>query len=223
MEKEVTLAVGLELTRLLRAAGARTGITRNQDMELGHMLAGRASRYRRDLAMRARVARRLDPELVISLHANASANASHSGAMVFYGRGRADARRVALRILDELTAVVPGDQNAALPADLYILREVPYPAVLIELGFLTHPKDRALLLSREGQTALARAILRALALLFEQEPGPDLPPPNGETDPDGPGAVAVPPGGDPGLCPGHGDEPVLQEVSSPPMPKSPRV
>lgn len=187
------------------------------------MLPGSASRYRRDLAMRARVARRLDPELVISLHANASANESHSGAMVFYGRGRGDARRIAVRILEELKAVVPGDQNAASPADLYILREVPYPAVLVELGFLTHPRDRALLLSREGQAALAQAILRALVLLFEQEPGPELPPSDGETEPAGPRAFAVPPGGDPALCPGHGDEPALREVSSLSVPKSPRA
>lgn len=205
MEKDVTLAVALELTRLLRLAGALTGITRNQDMELGHMLPAGGSRYRRDLTMRALVARRLDPELVISLHANASTNPSHNGAMVFYGPGRADSRRAATLILDELKTVVPGNQNAVLPANLYILREVPYPAVLVELGFLTHRKDREILLSREGSSSVARAMFRAIVRLFEQEPGPDLPPPREGADGENLPAASVPPGGDPALCPGHGE------------------
>lgn len=206
MEKDIALAVGLELTRLLRQAGARTGITRNADMELGHMMAGPRSRYHRDLATRVALARRLAPDLFISVHVNASRHPSHYGAMVFYRVSDAVSRRAARLILEEVRAVAPGNQNAALAADLYVLRQHPHPAVLVELGFLTHPQDRQLLTSPQGQRALAGAIFRGVVRLFAQEPGPDAPPPEHHSRPDGVGleqALLV----DPELCPGHEEPP----------------
>jgi len=202
LEKDVVLPVALELAGQLRRAGARVGLTRNQDMELGHMSAGPGSRYHRDLRTRMAVARRLGPDLYVSLHANASRHPQMNGAVVFYHPGRADGRRAAQRILQELAQVVPGNQNAALPADLFVLRENPYPAVLVELGFLTHPRDRGILTDPDGQKSLAGALFRALVRLHAQEPAlvqpaPDLTP-------------AGPPGEqgrrvDLRLCPTHGE------------------
>lgn len=169
LEKDVVLPVGIELARLLRAAGARVGLTRNQDMELGHMNPGPGSRYHRDLAMRVKVSMQLGPDLQISLHANASHSQQMSGAMVFYRPGRPDSRRVALRLLEALRQVMPGNQNAALPADLYVLRRVPYTAVLVELGFLTHPGDRAVLARPEGQTKLAATLYSAVERYYIEE------------------------------------------------------
>ena len=204
MEKEIVLAVGLELTRLLRQAGARVGITRNQDMELGHMTPRGVSRYHRDLRTRVALARRLGPDLYVSLHVNASRNPSMNGAVVFYGLGRADARRAAAVILEELQEVMPGNQNAALPADLFVLRENPYPAVLVELGFLTHARDRRVLTDPDGQKSLAAALFRALMRAHAHEPAFPAPPPVEEPLT----ALPLPVRAahfDPSLCPGHGE------------------
>ncbi|NLG68509.1 MAG: N-acetylmuramoyl-L-alanine amidase, partial [Firmicutes bacterium] len=102
LEKDVVLPVAQELSRLLRAAGARVGLTRNQDMELGHMHPGPGSRYHRDLAMRVAISRRLGPDLQISLHANASRDPRMHGVMVFYQPGRPDSRRVAHWLVEAL-------------------------------------------------------------------------------------------------------------------------
>lgn len=169
LEKSTVLPVAQELTRLLRAAGARVGLTRNQDMELGHMHPGPGSRYHRDLAMRVAVSRRLGPDLQISLHANASRDPRAQGAMVFYQPGRPDSRRVALWLLEALKALMPGDQNAALPGDFFVLRQVPYTAVLVELGFLTSPVDRKVLVSPEGQARLAHTLYEALVRYYSEE------------------------------------------------------
>ncbi|MEW6046659.1 MAG: N-acetylmuramoyl-L-alanine amidase [Bacillota bacterium] len=169
LEKEVVLPIGLELTRLLRAAGARVGLTRNQDMELGHMNPGPGSRHRRDLATRVAVARRLGPDLMISLHVNAASSGRMQGSIAFYPPGRVASRRIALRLMDRLRALVPGNQNAVLPGNLYVLRHVPYPVVLVELGFLTHPDDRAVLTSPDGQRALALSLYDGIADHFADE------------------------------------------------------
>lgn len=169
-EKDVVLPIGLQLARLLRAAGARAGLTRIQDMELGHMRAGPGSRYRRDLATRVAVSRRLGPDAYVSLHANSSRDAGMSGVMTFYAPNRPEGRVLALRLLEALRPVMPGNQNAALPGDLYVLRTNPFPAVLVELGFLTHPRDRAVLTSLEGQKRLADALFSGVTSYLT---GPD--------------------------------------------------
>ncbi|HEY8498640.1 MAG TPA: N-acetylmuramoyl-L-alanine amidase [Limnochordales bacterium] len=169
LEKDVVLAVGLELARRLREAGARVGLTRVDDMELGHMNPRPGSRYQRDLAMRVAVSRRLGPDLQLSLHVNASRSPEMSGAMVFYQPGRADSRRVAAALLDALRQVTPGNQNAVLPGDFYVLKRAASSAVLVELGFLTSPRDRPVLVSPEGQRRLADALFRALLRYHEEE------------------------------------------------------
>ena len=205
LEKDIVLAVGLELTRLLREAGARVGITRNQDMELGHMMAWGGSRYHRDLRTRIAVARRLGPDLYVSLHVNASRSPTSRGATVFYGLGRADARRAAAILLQELQQVMPGNQNATLPADLFVLRENPYPALLVELGLLTHPRDREVLTRREGQMSLAAALFRGVLKAHAHEPVLPRGPAQAIDRP----APASPPVSaarfDPALCPGHAE------------------
>src|SRR5690606_16340753 len=78
---------------------------------------------------------------------------------------------LARAILAHLREVTPGNQNAALPADFYVLRHAPVPAVLVEMGFLTHRTDRELLLSEDGRRRLARAIAQGIADYFAG--GPD--------------------------------------------------
>lgn len=210
LEKDLVLAVGLQLTQHLRDAGARVGLTRNLDMELGHMTGGSDDRHRRDLATRVGVSRRLGPDLFVSLHTDASRATSAGGALVFFKPDRPDSRQAARRILSELRRLVPGPNNAALPGNLYVLRTNPYSAVLIELGFLTSPSDRALLTSPAGQGLLARAVLAGILGFFTEDPSGAHDPPAPSTpskqavswvDWNWPAPVIPRP--DPVLCPGH--------------------
>lgn len=60
-------------------------------------------------------------------------------------------------------------QNRGIKEALFhVLLGADMPGVLLEAGFLTHPRDRALLLSPEGQDVLASAIAQAV-LDYRQE------------------------------------------------------
>jgi N-acetylmuramoyl-L-alanine amidase len=60
-------------------------------------------------------------------------------------------------------------QNRGIKEALFhVLLGADMPGVLLEAGFLTHPRDRALLLSPEGQDVLATAIAQAI-LDYRQE------------------------------------------------------
>ena len=102
-------------------------------------------------------------EIFVSLHVNAAASDRMGGGMVFYHRGSEEGKELAHAILTHLKEVTPGNQNAALPADFYVLRHSRMPAVLVEMGFLTHRTDRTLLLSSEGKSRLAQAIAQGIS------------------------------------------------------------
>jgi N-acetylmuramoyl-L-alanine amidase len=73
-EKEVNLAVALELRDLLRAAGAEVLLTRETDRDF---LTPADSSLRSDLLERSRLSNAFQPDLFVSIHHNADANGAH--------------------------------------------------------------------------------------------------------------------------------------------------
>ena len=56
----------------------------------------------------------------------------------------------------------PENIREAIPQDLYILRESPMPAVLVEMGFLSNSKDRGRLQDPAYQNKLAQCIEKGI-------------------------------------------------------------
>jgi N-acetylmuramoyl-L-alanine amidase len=63
------------------------------------------------------------------------------------------------------------------PKTWELLRRTRMPAVRLELGYLTNPRDRSLLTSADFRDTVAEAILAAVQRLFLP---PDLDPPTGQ-------------------------------------------
>lgn len=173
LEKELTLRVALILAERLTERGAEVTLTRETDTELSHLTQSEPTRHGRDLAARVLIAEERGAELLVSLHVNAASSPSLGGAIVFHHQGSERGRLLAQAILERLEPVVPGNQSGVLPRDFYILRRASMPAVLVELGFLTHPRDREKLLSEEGRAHMAEAIasgIEAYALRTAGQP-----------------------------------------------------
>ena len=65
-------------------------------------------------------------------------------------------------IQQELLATLSWPSGGVLQADLYLLRRVRMPAVLVELGSLNHSAEPAELQKPEFQEAVARAVAEAI-------------------------------------------------------------
>ncbi|MEO1338659.1 MAG: N-acetylmuramoyl-L-alanine amidase, partial [Myxococcota bacterium] len=97
----------------------------------------------------------------ISVHANAHSKEKVGGLETYYWRGsRGASPRLAQRIQASMIASVrrqhPTIRNLGTkPAGFKVLRSVRMPAVLIEVGFLTHALEARLLESRGYQDRLA--------------------------------------------------------------------
>ena len=170
LEKELTLLVALALAERLEEQGASVLLTRTEDVELSHLTDQERTRHRRDLRARTLLAERHGAELLVSLHVNSAASERLGGAMLFHHPSSPGGRRLAEAILASLREVVPGNQNGVLPANFFLLRHSPATAILVEMGFISHPADRAVLTSEEGRQRIAAAIAAGI-VNYLNEPG----------------------------------------------------
>jgi N-acetylmuramoyl-L-alanine amidase len=154
LENAVTLAVGEDLGRLLRAAGARVVLTRSYVRPYRT-----ATVLRLDNRARAALANRLGATAFVALHADASTSPAQGGTSVFWLRpnsvGLANAMRRRLKQLGL-------GESEFRARDLAVTNEARVPAVLVELGFVSNPAQERLLATPAFQARAAQAVYAAL-------------------------------------------------------------
>ncbi len=164
-EKDVNLAIALATRDALERMGYQVALTRTgDDMEHG-------------LEYAATFANQQKPDLVVSIHANATSNGKASGTESCYTVGKptdANSQRLAGLLTDAVSSRLGlkklGDfpENSAHKCarqaergwtQIYI-HDMDSPAALIETGFLSNAQDRDLLVNHPE--AFAEAIVAAI-------------------------------------------------------------
>lgn len=170
-EKDITLAIARKTKAVFEQWGGQALLTRDGDYRLIGLYSGERTRQRRDLLARVKVAQEENADLLVSIHVNA-ARGSFKGPMVFYQTGEEVSRQLAESILTELRKLERHQQQDLLEADYFILFQADIPAVLVEVGFITHPEERRKLQSEDYQQQIAQALARGIKnfLLAEKKP-----------------------------------------------------
>jgi N-acetylmuramoyl-L-alanine amidase len=168
-EKELTLDVAQRLSRLIRQAGGRAVLTRTDDWESDLP-------DRQELRRRAGIAVEGRAELFLSLHVDSHADATCRYGQIFYHPSSAEGKRLALALQVELLRLAPDNYRRAGPAGYFLLGCTRLPSVLVELGFLSHPEERALLNKSGYREELARALCRGIIAYFASPPALRIPP-----------------------------------------------
>ncbi len=170
-ESRINLEISLRTRDLCRFFGVPVVMTRvSEDLDYPPEAATVAARKRWDT--RDRVARidRVENGVLLSIHQNYYPSSKPRGAQVFYASddlSRFLAQTIQLAFQEHL---MPENRRVAAPVsrDVYIMNHVHCPAVLVECGFLSHPREAALLREEGYQIRLA-AVLSGSFLRFTEE------------------------------------------------------
>jgi N-acetylmuramoyl-L-alanine amidase len=142
-EKEVNLAVALELRDLLRAAGAEVLLTRDIDRDF---LTPADSTLRSDLAERVKITNAFAPDLFVSIHHNADAGGAHdvNETQTYYQLGdEGPSYDAAQDVFRAITRNLGIEVSKMIPGNFFVVRNSDSPALLTEASFLTYPPTEA--------------------------------------------------------------------------------
>ena len=179
VEKELTLDVALRTERLLQSFGFQTILTR------------RDNETTVPLEQRATIANQHEHALFVSLHFDQTPFSAATGVAVFYAHQKVapgdqwtwagffdttidpkvpDDEALAGYVQTALLTRTEANNRGIKARDLYVVRHVRAPAVLVEGGFLSNPFDARLLASPEYRDRLAASVVEGILSYHKAQP-----------------------------------------------------
>lgn len=163
LEKDINMEVARRLYLILKSYGIHAVMNRTGDYALSddnrwHISR---SRHRKDLSQRMKLSEEIQVKLLVSIHVNWSGSAQAHGPLVLHQQ---DGRSVLLAgfIQDALNRQQQLSRQPRHGKPYYLLRRVQLPAVIVETGFLSSPKDREMYKNPRELTRIALAIAAGL-------------------------------------------------------------
>lgn len=169
-EKELSLDVAFRLERLLQGHYFQTVLTRRSDVFMS-------------LADRVALANRQEHALFVSIHFNESKEGLASGAETFFADQKPSpavlwnwetmvgrdsppppdtGEGLAASVQEAMAAGLPVVNRGSKSGNLYVIRNVRCPGVLVEAGFVSNPLDAERLKDADYREKLAEAIAEGI-------------------------------------------------------------
>ena len=171
VEKDVNLQIARDLRDMLLVNGFEVVMTRDADISIHDKgVAGISRQKTSDLRNRLALMQSYSNAVFISIHQNKFWQSSSHGAQVFYSSNHPASQSLAEKIQSTLVADLQLDNHRKTKQagdNLFLMKEAPCPAVLVECGFLSNTHDAENLARREYQSQLAFSIMSALLQYFE--------------------------------------------------------
>ena len=158
-ESRFNLEISLRLNEMFRFLGYKTRMIRSEDISVYTEGETIARKKVSDLKQRLRMVEGTENPVLLSIHQNYFPQAQYSGAQTFYAatsgsRDLAGALQTAFnRYLDPVS---PRQEKQS--SGIYLMEHISCPAVLIECGFLSNPREEALLRNPDYQKKLSALI-----------------------------------------------------------------
>ena len=166
-ESDINLSIAFLLKEKLADAGFLVVMTRTTEGGLYDTTA--PGFKRRDMQKRKEICEGANPLCVLSVHQNFYPSTASRGGQVFYRKDDTLSTSLAGNIQAELNALYKGEgvkPRKEMAGDYYMLRLAP-PSVIVECGFLSNPKDDALLNSPAFCEKIADSIVAGLLKTIE--------------------------------------------------------
>lgn len=151
-EKDITLQVAKVFQQVAEEKGYKVVLLRDDDKFIS-------------LDERIEKINNTKPYLVLSLHANATTNTNKSGIELYFSKKeklKEQNSKFISKMSQSLTTQTKYKDVKVRNANFKILSESDYPAILIELGFMTNASDLDYIRSEKGQDEIVNALITSL-------------------------------------------------------------
>ncbi len=170
LEKDLNLALALEMRDILVANGVNVILTRDTDTLLYDRNVDFHGRKKiLDMQARLKIAEGASDPVFVSLHMNTYPDPSCQGVQVWYSANNPASENLAKTIHSTVQELLQPENDRPVKrsgSSIYLLHHLECPAVLVECGFLSSPEEAALLGSESYRQQLAltlcMGILRAI-------------------------------------------------------------
>ena len=162
LEKDINLAIALNLKRLFNMTNFQVILTRDTDILLS--TDGVKKKKASDLVNRVKIANNNPRAVFVSIHMNKFPQEKYSGLQVFYSANNLDSANLADLIRTNNREYLQPDNNREIKKgrDIFVLENIKNIGVLIECGFLSNAEEAALLAGDDYQKKLARIIFASI-------------------------------------------------------------
>ena len=166
-EKEINLAIALDLRDILTANGYEVVMIREEDIAINDPQYKKIGQIKTsDLKKRLKIIESYPEAITISIHQNKFGQEQYHGAQMFYGRQNEESKLLAEALQKTFHEDLQPDnarQVKRSTSDVYILHNAKTPIVLAECGFLSNPQDCKNLCSEEYQQRIAFTIFKGIS------------------------------------------------------------
>ncbi len=159
-EKKICLLTARLVKQYLEQLGYHVVMTRSTDSFIS-------------LSKRVEIAKQAHANIFVSLHYNSSRSPEAKGVEVFFFDSKenhtraAASKKLADAILQRVIRKTDAKSRGVKKGNFYVIRETSMPAVLVEGGFISNSKERALLKSRSYQERIAEGIADGVDQYFK--------------------------------------------------------
>lgn len=152
LEKDINLNISLKLQKFIEQSGGVVLMTRTDDVKM-------EGSKKNDMKLRKKLRDNGNGDIFVSIHLNSFPSAGCSGAQTFYANDE-QSKELAEKIQKNMVDLL--DENNSRVAkkltDVYLLKNVNIPSVIVECGFLSNSNEEKLLADEEYQSKIAMSI-----------------------------------------------------------------
>ncbi len=153
-ENPINLQIALKLKQELSERGYNVILTRKDEYGLDKS-------KKKDMNMRLDIMKTNPADIFVSIHVNKFHQSKYRGAEVLYSPNFIQSTLLSQLIMDEIRQIDPVNQTRGITkaqSSLFLMKNAPIPAVIVECGFLSNPDEEKLLCDSTYQSRLASAI-----------------------------------------------------------------
>lgn len=171
-EKNINLSISRKLNEILTLMGYKTIMTRTQDELIGEgEFTTIRSQKQADVYKRLELVEEQENCILISVHQNYFQQNKYSGFQVFYTNNHPQNKQLAQQLQSTVTkALQPHNTRTVktVGSEIYLLHHCTKPAVMVECGFLSNPKELSLLKNETYQNQMAFALAKGIDTYLQQ-------------------------------------------------------